>query len=253
MTLCNMAIELGAKIGLVAPDDETFNWLRGREYAPRGAHWDAALAHWRTLASDDAAAFDREVVLDAAAVAPQITWGTSPEHAIPIDGRVPDPALAPDAATRAAWQAALDYMDLRAGAPIAGTPIDRVFIGSCTNARLPDLRRAAAVVDGRKVAPKVEAWVVPGSKQVKRDAESEGLDRAFREAGFQWREPGCSLCLAANGEVVPPGARCVSTSNRNFVGRQGPGARTHLASPATAAAAAIAGAIVDVRTFRGAP
>ena len=237
LTLCNLSIEMGAKMGMIAPDDSTYAYLAGRRYAPAGAAFDAAVAAWRSLPSDADAVFDREEVIDAAAVAPTITWGTSPEHAVAVDGVVPETAD----------RAALDYMGLQAGQPIAGAKVDWVFIGSCTNSRLSDLRQAAAVVRGKQVAPGVTAWVVPGSERVKRDAEAEGLDQVFREAGFAWREAGCSMCVAANGERVPPGARAVSTSNRNFVGRQGPGARTHLASPAMAAAAALAGAITDVR------
>jgi len=249
LTLCNLSIEMGAKVGLVAPDERTFAYVVGRPFAPRDGDLELAMAHWRTLATDDDAVFDREVVLDASTVAPQVTWGTSPQDVIPIDAVVPDPARAPDASRRDAMAAALAYMGLTPGQPIAGTRIDRVFIGSCTNGRLPDLRRAAEVVRGRRVASHVQAWVVPGSQAVKRAAESEGLDRVFKEAGFEWREPGCSLCVGANGEMVAPGERCVSTSNRNFVGRQGPGARTHLASPAMAAAAAVTGTLADVRTF----
>lgn len=241
MSLCNLSIEMGARIGMIAPDDTTFAYVAGRRFAPSGAAWDRALAYWRTLRTDDGAVYDREESIDAAAIAPTITWGTSPAHAIAIDELIPDPSGQP------AWKAALDYMGLVPGRPIAGTPIDWVFIGSCANSRLPDLRAAAAIARGRHVAPGVTAWVVPGSERVKRDAEAEGLDRVFVDAGFMWREPGCSLCVAANGDRVPPGARAVSTSNRNFVGRQGPGARTHLASPAMAAAAAITGAITDVR------
>ena len=237
MTLCNLSIEMGAKMGMIAPDERTFDYLAGRRYAPAGDAFDAAVAAWRQLPSDADAVFDREEVIDAAAVAPTVTWGTSPEHAMAVDGIIPETAD----------RAALEYMGLRPGQPIAGTKVDWVFIGSCTNGRLSDLRQAAAVARGGHVAPGVTAWVVPGSERVKRDAETEGLDRVFREAGFGWREPGCSMCVAANGERVPPGARAVSTSNRNFVGRQGPGARTHLASPAMAAAAALAGAITDVR------
>ena len=247
LTLCNLSIEMGARMGMVAPDETTFAWLKGRRFAPTGADWDAAVAHWRTLPSDADAVFDVDHRIDMAELAPQITWGTSPEHVVDIGGRVPDPADAPTPAKAAAWQAALDYMGLTAGAPIAGTKIDWVFIGSCTNSRIEDLRAAAAILRGRRVASHVTAWVVAGSERVKRDAEAEGLDHIFREAGFAWREPGCALCVAAHGEAVPPGARCVSTSHRNFVGRQGRGARTHLASPAMAAAAAIAGAIIDVR------
>ena len=244
LTLCNLSIEMGAKMGLIAPDDTTYEYLAGRRYAPKGRMFAQAVAAWRGLPSDDDAVFDREEVIDAGAVAPTITWGTSPEHAMRVDGVVPDPEAAVDPA---AWRAALEYMGLRAGQTIAGTPVDWVFIGSCTNSRLSDLRQAAAVARGGHVAPGVTAWVVPGSERIKREAEAEGLDRVFSEAGFAWREAGCSMCVAANGERVPPGARSVSTSNRNFVGRQGPGARTHLASPAMAAAAALAGAITDVR------
>ncbi|WP_218510883.1 3-isopropylmalate dehydratase large subunit [Variovorax sp. dw_308] len=246
LTLCNLSVELGARFGMVAPDARTFDYLRGRPFAPQGADFDAAVAHWRTLPGDAGAVFDREVVIDAAAVRPTITWGTSPEHAIAIDGRVPDPRDTADATQRDTLIAALDYMGLSAGQAIAGTPIDWVFIGSCANARLSDLRKAAEVVRGKHVAARVTAWVVPGSENVKRAAEAEGLREVFEAAGFAWREPGCSMCVAANGEQVPPRQRSVSTSNRNFVGRQGPGARTHLASPATAAASAIAGVITDL-------
>jgi 3-isopropylmalate/(R)-2-methylmalate dehydratase large subunit len=240
MTLCNLSIELGAKIGMVAPDQTTFDYLRARRFAPKGELWDQALGWWRTLSSDAEAKFDREVELDVSRLAPQVTWGTSPEDAIAVDAPIPD-----------AKPGSLEYMGLSAGRPIAGTRIDRVFIGSCTNSRLSDLRAAAEVARGRKVAAHVQAWVVPGSMGVRRAAEAEGLDQVFRDAGFHWREPGCSLCVGANGELVEPGARCISTSNRNFVGRQGPGARTHLASPATAAACAVAGEIADVRDFLG--
>jgi len=249
LTLCNLSVELGAKIGLISPDAVTIAYLRGREYAPRGDDFARAAADWLSLASDTDAAVDREVCIDAAEVVPMITWGTSPDQGIAVDARVPDPSTAPNEATRLAWRQALDYMGLRAGDPIAGTPVDWVFIGSCTNARLTDLRAAARIVRGRRVAATVTAWVVPGSEQVRRDAEAEGLDQVFRDAGFEWRAPGCSLCVAANGDRVPVGARAVSTSNRNFVGRQGPLARTHLASPAMAAAAAIAGRITDVRAM----
>jgi 3-isopropylmalate/(R)-2-methylmalate dehydratase large subunit len=211
--------------------------------------WPVALEAWKQLPSDANAVFDKEIVVDVTKIQPQVTWGISPEHVIGVDGTIPDPQMVDDPARRAALETALDYMGLKAGAPIAGTPVDWVFIGSCTNSRLSDLRAAAEVARGRKVAPGVRAWVVPGSETVKRDAVAEGLDKLFTEAGFEWREPGCSMCLAANGEVVPPGQRSVSTSNRNFIGRQGPRARTHLASPASAAAAAIAGAIADVRTL----
>jgi 3-isopropylmalate/(R)-2-methylmalate dehydratase large subunit len=249
LTLCNLSIEMGAKVGTIAPDERTFAYVAGRPFAPRDAMWDRALAQWRSLRSDDDAVFDREVRIDAASVAPQITWGTSPQDVIAIDARVPDPADAADAQRREAIAAALAYMALTPGQAIAGTRIDRVFIGSCTNSRFADLERAAAIARGRQVAPHVEAWVVPGSQAAKREAEAAGLDRIFKDAGFQWREPGCSLCVGANGEMVAPGQRCVSTSNRNFVGRQGPGARTHLASPAMAAAAAVTGVLSDVRTL----
>lgn len=247
LTLCNLAVELGARFGLVAPDERTIAWIRGRPWAPEGAALDAAACYWRTIATDADAVFDRDVTIDAAQVSPTVTWGTSPEHAIPIDARVPAPASLGERAHEGA--AALAYMGLQPGVPIAGTPVDWVFIGSCTNSRLSDLRAAAAVAAGRKVAPGVTAWVVPGSELVKRQAEAEGLHQVFAQAGFAWREPGCSMCVAANGEQVPPGQRSVSTSNRNFVGRQGPGARTHLASPAVAAASAIAGCITDPRSI----
>jgi 3-isopropylmalate/(R)-2-methylmalate dehydratase large subunit len=238
MTVCNLSIEAGAKVGMVAPDEKTYAYLKGRRHAPKGEQWEQALAHWRTLPSDSGAKFDREHDIDCSSLAPQITWGTSPEDVIGVDGRIPDNK--PEA---------LAYMGLAAGKPIAGTKVDRVFIGSCTNSRLPDLRAAAALAKGRKVARHVNAWVVPGSWRIKQDAEAEGLHEIFRDAGFEWREAGCSMCVAANGDYVEPLARCVSTSNRNFVGRQGPQARTHLASPAMAAAAAIAGEVVDVRNF----
>ena len=247
LTICNLSIELGAKMGMVAPDEKTFEYIKGRPYAPQGEMWDQAVKAWRQLPGDADAVFDREVVIDVARIKPQVTWGISPEHVIGVDGHIPDPADIDDPARRAALETALDYMGLKAGAPIAGTPVDWVFIGSCTNSRLSDLRAAAEIARGRKVAPGVRAWIVPGSENVKRAAVAEGLDKIFTEAGFEWREPGCSMCLAANGETVAPGQRSVSTSNRNFIGRQGPGARTHLASPASAAAAAISGAIADVR------
>jgi 3-isopropylmalate/(R)-2-methylmalate dehydratase large subunit len=249
LTICNLSIELGAKMGMVAPDEKTYEYLRGRVYAPQGEMWEQAVNAWRQLPSDADAVFDKEVVIDVAEISPQVTWGISPEHVIGVDGHIPDPQAIADPARRAAIETALDYMGLQPGAPIAGTPVDWVFIGSCTNSRLSDLRAAADVVRGRKVPPGVRAWVVPGSETVKREAVAEGLDKLFTDAGFEWREPGCSMCLAANGETVAPGQRSVSTSNRNFVGRQGPRARTHLASPASAAAAAIAGAITDVRTM----
>jgi 3-isopropylmalate/(R)-2-methylmalate dehydratase large subunit len=249
LTVCNLSIELGAKIGMVAPDDVTFKFLKDRPYAPKGALWDQAVADWRTLASDADAVFDAEVRVDVNKIVPQITWGTSPEHVIPVTDRIPDPAATSDPDQQKAWQAALDYMGLTAGAPIQDTRVDWVFIGSCTNSRMSDLRDAAQIAKGRKVAGHVRAWVVPGSENIKRMAEAEGLDRVFLDAGFEWREPGCSMCLAVNGDTIAPGERSVSTSNRNFVGRQGPGGRTHLASPAMAAAAAIAGHIADVRSI----
>ena len=250
MTLCNMSIESGARAGLVAPDDVTFDYIRGRPMAPKGADFDAAVAYWRTLVSDEDAVFDHEVVLDAADIAPMITWGTSPEAVIPVTGQVPDPAEITDPAIRANQERMLDYMALVPG-PILGTPVDVVFIGSCTNARIEDIRAAAAIANGRKVAEGVRALVVPGSGLVKLQAEAEGLDNVLTDAGFEWRDPGCSMCLGMNEDKLTPGQRCVSTSNRNFEGRQGPGGRTHLASPAMAAAAAVAGRIVDCREYGG--
>jgi 3-isopropylmalate/(R)-2-methylmalate dehydratase large subunit len=252
LTVCNMSIEAGARAGLVAPDERTFAYLHGRAQAPTGAAWDDAVARWRTLRSDDDARFDRELAFDAGAVAPMLTWGTSPEDALPVDGRVPDPATAPDRERRAAMERALAYMGLAPGTPLQDIAVDRVFIGSCTNGRIEDLHAAAAVARGRRVAPGVEAWVVPGSGPVKVQAEAEGLQRVFTDAGFQWRHPGCSMCLATNGDEVGPGQRCASTSNRNFAGRQGPLARTHLMSPAMAAAAAVTGRFTDVRQLLGA-
>ncbi|HEY5646256.1 MAG TPA: 3-isopropylmalate dehydratase large subunit [Pseudomonadales bacterium] len=247
MTLCNLSIELGAKIGMVAPDDTTYEYLAGRPYAPGGAAWARALDHWRTLPGDADAVFDRTVSVRSAEIAPQVTWGTSPMHGGAVDQPVPDPATLADPAGA---REALAYMGIAPGASLVGLPLDYVFIGSCTNSRRSDLEAAAEMVAGRRVADGVEAWVVPGSEGVKRAAEARGLDAIFRAAGFDWREPGCSRCVASNGEYVAPGKRCLSTSNRNFVGRQGPRARTHLASPVTAAASAIAGTIVDVRTWR---
>jgi 3-isopropylmalate/(R)-2-methylmalate dehydratase large subunit len=248
MTVCNMAIEAGARAGMVAVDDTTIAYLRGRPFAPKGDLWDRAVAYWRTLTSDANASFDRVVTLDAAAIRPQVTWGTSPEMVTPVDGRVPDPAKVDDPGKRKAVERALQYMGLEPNMPISAIRIDKVFIGSCTNSRIEDLRAAAEVVKGRHVAANVKlAMVVPGSGPVKRQAEAEGLDRVFREAGFEWREPGCSMCLAMNDDRLEPGERCASTSNRNFEGRQGAGGRTHLVSPAMAAAAAIAGRFVDVR------
>jgi 3-isopropylmalate/(R)-2-methylmalate dehydratase large subunit len=247
LTICNLSIELGSKTGIMAPDDATYQYLAGRRYAPKDALFDRAVSHWRTLTSDDDAVFDAEHSIDVAAIVPQITWGTSPQDVIDITGRIPDPHNEVNADRRKSMEAALNYMGLRPGDAIEGTPIDWVFIGSCTNGRLSDLLEAAAVLNGRKVAQTVRAWVVPGSEAVRRAAEREGLHRQFLDAGFEWREPGCSMCLGANGDIIAPGERSVSTTNRNFVGRQGPGARTHLASPAMAVAAAVAGRIADVR------
>jgi 3-isopropylmalate/(R)-2-methylmalate dehydratase large subunit len=246
MTLCNLSIEMGGRSGFVAPDDATFAWLADRPFVPQGAAWEDALRHWRTLTTDDGVSFDREVALDCTALEPQITWGTDPSQVVGISGHVPDPA-ALDPARRAAAASAFGYMDLAPGMALLGLPIHRVFIGSCTNSRLPDLQVAAEVVRGRRVAPGVVAMVVPGSSSVKREAEAAGLDRVFRDAGFFWGESGCSMCAGGNGDRGEPGERCVSTTNRNFENRQGPKVRTHLASPATAAASAIAGHIADAR------
>jgi 3-isopropylmalate/(R)-2-methylmalate dehydratase large subunit len=247
MTVCNMSIEAGARAGMVAPDETTYAYLEGRPFAPREAMWSRALAHWQTLPSDPAAVFDREVTLDAGEMAPTVTWGTSPQDALPISGRVPDPAAIADPARRASVERALAYMGLTPGAPLAGIPVSRVFIGSCTNSRLEDLRAAAGVARGRRAT--VPAWVVPGSGGVKRAAEAEGLHRVFADAGFEWRDPGCSMCVGMNGDTAAAGERVASTSNRNFEGRQGQGARTHLMSPAMAAAAAVTGRLTDVRTL----
>jgi 3-isopropylmalate/(R)-2-methylmalate dehydratase large subunit len=248
MTVCNMAIEAGARSGMVGVDDATIDYLRGRPFAPGPDHWDRAVGHWRTLASDEGARFDATVSLDVAALAPQVTWGTSPEMVTSIEGRVPDPDREKEAARREGMERALVYMGLEPNTPITDIRIDKVFIGSCTNSRIEDLRAAAAIARGRRVAANVRlAMVVPGSGLVKAQAEREGLDRIFRDAGFEWREPGCSMCLAMNDDRLEPGERCASTSNRNFEGRQGTGGRTHLVSPAMAAAAAIAGRFVDVR------
>jgi 3-isopropylmalate/(R)-2-methylmalate dehydratase large subunit len=247
LTLCNMSIEAGGRAGMVAPDETTFAYLKDRPYAPKGADWDRALERWRRLPSDPGALFDREVALDGAAIEPMVTWGTSPENALPIGGAIPDPADEPDADRRGSMLRALAYMGLDPGTRLADIPVDRVFIGSCTNSRIEDLRAAADIARGRKVAPGVVAWVVPGSGLIKLQAEAEGLDRVFTEAGFAWRQAGCSMCLGTNGEIAAPGERCASTSNRNFVGRQGPGARTHLMSPAMAAATAITGRLTDFR------
>jgi 3-isopropylmalate/(R)-2-methylmalate dehydratase large subunit len=252
MTLCNMSIEAGSRVGMVAPDARTFAFLEGRPMAPRGAAWEAALDAWRDLRSDADAVFDRETRFDVATLAPQVSWGTNPEESAAIDGRVPDPAAEPDPARRLRMRRSLDYMGLTPGTAFQDIPVDRVFIGSCTNGRIEDLRLAAAVVVGRRVAPRVMAMVVPGSAQVRAQAEAEQLDRVFRDAGFEWREAGCSMCVAMNDDRLRPGERCASTSNRNFEGRQGIGGRTHLMSPAMAAAAAIAGHLADVRAFGGA-
>jgi 3-isopropylmalate/(R)-2-methylmalate dehydratase large subunit len=245
MTLCNLSIEMGARAGLVAPDAVTFAYLEGRPAAPTGAAWDAACARWRLLSSDADARFDREVRIDAADVRAMVSWGTNPSQVVPVDGRIPDPAALANAELRAAGERALKYMDLTPGAPIAGTRLDRVFIGSCTNSRIEDLRVVAAIARGRRVAPHVRAMVVPGSGLVKRQAEAEGIDAVLRAAGFDWREPGCSLCVGMNPDRLNPGERCAATSNRNFENRQGRGGRTHLMSPALAAASAIAGAIAS--------
>ncbi|TNF37813.1 MAG: 3-isopropylmalate dehydratase large subunit [Deltaproteobacteria bacterium] len=249
MTLCNMSIEAGARAGMVAPDDVTFAWLKSRDHAPKGAAWDAAVARWRELRTDPGATFAKRLVIDAATLEPMITWGTNPGMGIGITQPVPSPADAADASTAAATQKALDYMKLEAGAPLLGKPVDVVFVGSCTNSRLSDLRAAAAILDGRKVADGVRMLVVPGSERVKADAEAEGLDQIVRAAGAEWHDPGCSLCIAMNGDFVPRGQVAVSTSNRNFEGRQGPGSRTFLASPATAAACAVTGRVTDPRTL----
>jgi 3-isopropylmalate/(R)-2-methylmalate dehydratase large subunit len=248
-TLCNMTIEAGARTGMVAPDDTTFAYLKGKPMAPKGELWDRAVAYWRTLQSDADAQFDKEVRLDAATIVPRVTWGTSPEDSLPITATVPHPASYADPNKRAAVERSLGYMGLTPGMPLTDIRIDRVFIGSCTNSRIEDLRAAAAVVKGRKLAPHVKAMVVPGSGLVKRQAEQEGLDRIFIAAGFSWREAGCSMCVGMNPDRLEPGEHCASTSNRNFEGRQGKGGRTHLVSPAMAAAAAIAGRLIDVRTL----
>ena len=251
MTVCNMAIEAGARAGMVAVDEATIAYVKGRPLAPAGPDWDAAAAYWRTLRSDADAKFDREVSLRAEEILPQVTWGTSPEMVVPVDGVVPDPEKEKDAQKREGMERALQYMDLKPRTRISAIRLDKIFIGSCTNSRIEDLRTAAAVVKGRRVAANIRlAMVVPGSGLVKAQAEREGLDRTFREAGFEWREPGCSMCLAMNADRLEPGERCASTSNRNFEGRQGNGGRTHLVSPAMAAAAAIAGHFVDVRQWR---
>jgi len=250
MTLCNMAIEAGARAGMVAVDDKTIEYVKGRRFAPKGELWDKAVAHWRTLQSDAGAKFDKEVTIKAEEIQPQVTWGTSPQMVTTIDGKVPDPAQENDPVQREWMERALKYMDLKPNTPITEIRLDKIFIGSCTNSRIEDLRAAAAVVKGRKVAGNVKlAMVVPGSGLVKARAEEEGLDKIFTAAGFEWREPGCSMCLGMNEDQLSPGERCASTSNRNFEGRQGAGGRTHLVSPETAAAAAIAGHFVDVRKW----
>lgn len=247
LTICNMSIEAGARAGMIAPDETTFEYLHGRRFAPKGWEWDRAVERWRSLRTDAEARYDKTFVLDASTLEPRITFGTNPGMGIPISGTVPDPSKEPDPARRRELEKALAYMGLEGGKPLLGRPIDVVFIGSCTNSRLSDLREAASILRGRKVSSRVRVLVVPGSQHVKRQAEAEGLDRVFREAGCEWREPGCSMCIAMNGDEVPEGRYCVSTSNRNFEGRQGKGARTFLASPATAAACALRGFIEDPR------
>ena len=247
MTICNMSIEGGARAGLIAPDDTTFNYLAGRPFAPQGADWDAAVARWRALPSDEGATYDKSIDIDADALEPMITYGTNPGMGLPITAPVPDPADAADLTQRLTLQRALDYMDLRPGRPLLGHPVDVVFIGSCTNSRISDLRQAARLLDGRRVADGVRVMVVPGSQDVKRQAEAEGLDDIFKAAGAEWREAGCSMCIAMNGDQLAPGQYAVSTSNRNFEGRQGKGGRTFLASPLTAAATAITGVVTDAR------
>ena len=250
LTVCNMSIEGGARAGLIAPDEKVFEYLRGRPYSPRGKDWDNAVTWWRSLATDEGAYFDKSVVIDAAKVEPTVSWGTSPEDVVAVGGCVPSPDSFADPSKQDAARKSLDYMGLAPGTPIEDIAVENIFIGSCTNSRIEDLRAAAEVLKGRKKAPNVRwAIVVPGSGLVKRQAEDEGLDRIFTDAGFEWREPGCSACLAMNPDKVPPGERCASTSNRNFVGRQGPGSRTHLVSPAMAAAAAVTGRLADVRNL----
>ena len=247
MTVCNMSIEAGARAGLIAPDDTTFDYLEGKASAPKGAAWERALEDWRSLVTDDGAQFDKEVVLDAATLAPQVSWGTNPSQTVTINDTVPDPDELTDESARESAKRALMYMGLKAKTPMRDINVDTVFIGSCTNSRIEDLRAAAAVVEGKNVKSGLRAMVVPGSGLVKTQAEREGLDRVFRDAGFDWREPGCSMCLGMNDDRLEAGERCASTSNRNFEGRQGAGGRTHLVSPTMAAAAAIAGHFVDVR------
>jgi 3-isopropylmalate/(R)-2-methylmalate dehydratase large subunit len=249
MTVCNMSIEAGARAGMIAPDEKTFAYLKGRKHAPQGAAWDVAVAEWSKLVTDEGATFDRELVIDAATLEPYVSWGTSPGMVAPISASVPDPAAATNEIERKGFERALEYMGLSAGTPLAEVAVDRVFIGSCTNGRIEDMRAAARIAKGYTVATTVNAMVVPGSQAVKAEAEREGLDKIFRAAGFEWREPGCSMCLAMNPDVLEPGQRCAATSNRNFEGRQGRGGRTHLVSPEMAAAAAIAGHFVDIRNW----
>ena len=250
MTVCNMSIEAGARAGMIAPDEKTFAYLKGRRHAPQGAAWDKAVAEWSKFVTDEGAQFDRELVIDAAALEPYVSWGTSPGMVAPISASVPDPAVAASEIERKGFERALEYMGLTAGTPLTEVAVDRVFIGSCTNGRIEDMRSAARIAKGYKVAARVNAIVVPGSQAVKAEAEKEGLDKVFLEAGFEWREPGCSMCLAMNDDRLSPGERCASTSNRNFEGRQGFKGRTHLVSPAMAAAAAIAGHFVDIREWK---
>jgi 3-isopropylmalate/(R)-2-methylmalate dehydratase large subunit len=249
MTLCNMSIEAGARAGMVAPDDTTFAFLENRRFAPKGKAWKEAVDYWRTLPSDQGAKFDRVVQIEGDKLSPFVTWGTSPGMVAPVTGRVPDPAAAATDSDRQSLSRALEYMDLKPGTALEDVGIDRVFIGSCTNARLEDLRAAARVVKGYHISPRVRAMVVPGSQAIKRAAETEGLDRVFQTAGFEWREPGCSMCLGMNADILQPGERCASTSNRNFEGRQGRGGRTHLVSPMMAAAAAVTGHFTDIRRW----
>jgi 3-isopropylmalate/(R)-2-methylmalate dehydratase large subunit len=249
MTVCNMSIEAGARAGMIAPDDVTFAYLEGRRFAPQGRAFQDAVEHWKTLPSDPGASFDRQINLDVSELAPQVGWGTNPGMVVDVTEEVPDPESFADENARKAARRALEYMGLEPGTPIEQIKVDRVFIGSCTNSRIEDLRAAAATIRGRKVAQAVHAMVVPGSQQVKLQAEREGLDRVFKDAGFDWRESGCSMCLGMNPDILAPGERCASTSNRNFEGRQGRGGRTHLVSPAMAAAAAVAGRFVDIRKW----
>ncbi|MGI9417566.1 MAG: 3-isopropylmalate dehydratase large subunit [Geminicoccaceae bacterium] len=249
MTICNMSIEAGARAGLIAPDQTTFDYIMGRPMAPKAGAFEQAVQFWRSLPSDEGATYDKEVVLKAEDIEPQVTWGTSPQDVVPVTGEVPSPSSVDDPNRRSAMERSLDYMGLQPGTPVSDIRIDKVFVGSCTNGRIEDLRAAAKVIEGKRIADHVEAMIVPGSGLVKNQAEEEGLDKVFLEAGFEWREPGCSMCLAMNPDKLKPGERCASTSNRNFEGRQGPGGRTHLVSPAMAAAAAVAGHLTDVRKF----